>query len=99
MQHGSEAGAWSGMVAVDEKTIEYVIRRRLRPRPINRRAAMYWRTLVSATGATFDRVVEIDAATIEPQVTWGISPEMVTGVRGTPPKPEQGIRSGQTQRD
>ena len=85
-----EAGARSGMVAVDEKTIEYVKGRPFAPKADQfDRAAAYWRTLVSDAGATFDRVVEIDAATIEPQVTWGTSPEMVTGVRGTLPKPEQ----------
>jgi 3-isopropylmalate/(R)-2-methylmalate dehydratase large subunit len=84
-----EAGARSGMVAVDEKTIEYVKGRPFAPKGDDmNRAATYWRTLVSDAGATFDRVVEIDAATIEPQVTWGTSPEMVTGVRGTVPKPE-----------
>jgi 3-isopropylmalate/(R)-2-methylmalate dehydratase large subunit len=85
-----EAGARSGMVAVDEKTIDYVKGRPFAPKGEDlNRAAAYWRTLVSDAGATFDRVVDIDAATIEPQVTWGTSPEMVTGVRGTVPKPEQ----------
>jgi 3-isopropylmalate/(R)-2-methylmalate dehydratase large subunit len=85
-----EAGARSGMVAVDDKTIDYVKGRPFAPKGEDlNRAAAYWRTLVSDAGATFDRVVDIDAATIEPQVTWGTSPEMVTGVRGTVPKPEQ----------
>ena len=85
-----EAGARSGMVAVDEKTIDYVKGRPFAPKGEDfNRASAYWRTLVSDEGATFDRVVEIDAATIEPQVTWGTSPEMVTGVRGCGPKPEQ----------
>ncbi|HEX4857878.1 MAG TPA: 3-isopropylmalate dehydratase large subunit [Usitatibacteraceae bacterium] len=85
-----EAGARSGMVAVDEKTIDYIKGRPFAPKGEDFvRAAAYWRTLVSDAGAHFDRVVDIDAAAIEPQVTWGTSPEMVTGVRGTVPKPEQ----------
>ena len=50
-------------------------------------ATAYWRTLVSDAGAAFDRVVEIDAATIQPQVTWGTSPEMVVGIDGKVPDP------------
>ncbi|MBL8515107.1 MAG: 3-isopropylmalate dehydratase large subunit [Betaproteobacteria bacterium] len=85
-----EAGARSGMVAVDEKTIDYIKGRPFAPKADQfDRAAAYWRTLTSDAGATFDHVVEIDAVTIEPQVTWGTSPEMVTGIRGTVPKPEQ----------
>ncbi|MBL8519035.1 MAG: 3-isopropylmalate dehydratase large subunit [Betaproteobacteria bacterium] len=85
-----EAGARSGLVAVDEKTIDYVKGRPFAPKGADfDRAAAYWRTLVSDAGATFDRVVDIDAATLEPQVTWGTSPEMVTGIHGTVPRPEQ----------
>jgi 3-isopropylmalate/(R)-2-methylmalate dehydratase large subunit len=50
-------------------------------------AVAYWRTLASDPGAQFDRVVEIDATRIEPQVTWGTSPEMVTGISGAVPDP------------
>jgi 3-isopropylmalate/(R)-2-methylmalate dehydratase large subunit len=50
-------------------------------------AVAHWRTLHSDEGARFDRVVEIDAPTISPQVSWGTSPEMVTGVDGKTPDP------------
>jgi 3-isopropylmalate/(R)-2-methylmalate dehydratase large subunit len=83
-----EAGARAGMVAVDEKTIEYV---RGRPQaPVGEmfeRAASAWRELVSDPDAVFDRVVELDAASIEPQVSWGTSPEMVVGISGKVPDP------------
>jgi 3-isopropylmalate/(R)-2-methylmalate dehydratase large subunit len=78
-----EAGARAGLVAVDDKTIEYVKGRAFAPKGDDWDAAVaYWRTLASDPGAHFDRVVEIDATRIEPQVTWGTSPEMVTGISG-----------------
>jgi 3-isopropylmalate/(R)-2-methylmalate dehydratase large subunit len=83
-----EAGARAGMVAVDDKTIEYVRGRPMAPSGADWDAAVtYWRTLHSDDGATFDRVVELDAAAIKPQVSWGTSPEMVTSVDGTVPDP------------
>jgi 3-isopropylmalate/(R)-2-methylmalate dehydratase large subunit len=83
-----EAGARAGMVAVDEKTIEYVRGRPMAPKGADWDAAVaYWRTLHSDEGAHFDRVVEIDAAGIRPQVSWGTSPEMVTSVDGATPDP------------
>jgi 3-isopropylmalate/(R)-2-methylmalate dehydratase large subunit len=85
-----EAGARSGMVAVDEKTIEYFRGRPYAPKGAAwDQAAEYWRTLHSDEGAVFDRVVEIDAARIQPQVSWGTSPEMVLGVDGKVPDPAQ----------
>jgi 3-isopropylmalate/(R)-2-methylmalate dehydratase large subunit len=94
-----EAGARSGMVAVDEKTIEYFRGRPFAPTGILWDAAVrYWRTLHTDAGATFDRVVEINAADIKPQVTWGTSPEMVLPVDGRVPDPDRekddGRRSG-----
>jgi 3-isopropylmalate/(R)-2-methylmalate dehydratase large subunit len=83
-----EAGARAGMVAVDDKTIDYVRDRPMSPRGADWDVAVaHWRTLHSDEGARFDRVVEIDAATISPQVSWGTSPEMVTGVDGATPDP------------
>jgi 3-isopropylmalate/(R)-2-methylmalate dehydratase large subunit len=83
-----EAGARAGLVAVDEKTIEYVRGRPLAPRgEMFERASAYWRTLVSDPGARFDRVVRLDAAAVRPQVTWGTSPEMVAPVNGRVPDP------------
>ena len=85
-----EAGARSGLVAVDQKTIDYVQGRPFAPKGDDwPRAVAYWRTLVSDAGAVFDQVVELDAARIEPQVTWGTSPEMVTDIHGKVPNPAQ----------
>ncbi len=83
-----EAGARAGMVAADEKTIEYLRGRPFAPKgDAFERAAAYWRTLHTDVGAAFDKVVELDAAMIAPQVTWGTSPEMVTSINGAVPEP------------
>jgi len=83
-----EAGARAGMVAVDDKTIDYVRGRPMAPKSADWDAAVaHWRGLHSDDGAAFDRVVEIDAAGIMPQVSWGTSPEMVTSVDGATPDP------------
>ena len=85
-----EAGARSGMIAADDKTIEYLRGRPYAPRgEMFERAVEYWRTLKSDEGAVFDRTVELDAARITPQVTWGTSPEMVTGIDGSVPEPSK----------
>ena len=85
-----EAGARSGMVAVDDKTIEYFKGRPFAPSGALWDAAVtYWKTLHSDEGAHFDRVVEIDARQIVPQVTWGTSPEMVLPVTGRVPDPDR----------
>ncbi len=83
-----EAGARAGMVAVDEKTVEYFRGRPFAPSgEMWEAACAYWRTLTSDEGAHFDAVVQIDAAQIRPQVTWGTSPEMVVGIDGQVPDP------------
>ena len=83
-----EAGARAGMVAVDQTTIEYVKGRPYSPKGAAwNQAVAWWNTLHSDADAQFDRVVELDAAEIEPQVTWGTSPEMVTTIGGTVPNP------------
>ncbi|MDQ2779694.1 MAG: 3-isopropylmalate dehydratase large subunit [Pseudomonadota bacterium] len=95
-----EAGARAGLVAVDDKTIAYVKGRPFAPGtdPKSHRfvggpewdtAVAHWHTLHSDPGAQWDQVVEIDAATIAPQVTWGTSPEMVVSVEGRVPDPEK----------
>ncbi|HOF50975.1 MAG TPA: 3-isopropylmalate dehydratase large subunit [Rhodoferax sp.] len=94
-----EAGARAGLVAVDEKTIEYVKGRPLAPGHAGvaggaaavewDQAVTYWKTLHSDTGAKFDTVVELDATQIVPQVTWGTSPEMVLGIDGHVPDPDK----------
>lgn len=85
-----EAGARAGLVAVDEKTIAYVKGRPLAPTGVEWDLAVeYWKTLQSDPGAHFDTVVELDAAQIKPQVTWGTSPEMVLPVDGRVPDPDK----------
>jgi 3-isopropylmalate/(R)-2-methylmalate dehydratase large subunit len=85
-----EAGARAGLVAVDEKTLSYVKGRPLAPTGLEwEQAASYWRTLHSDAGAHFDAVVELDATQIQPQVTWGTSPEMVVDINGRVPDPEK----------
>ncbi|CAA0107321.1 3-isopropylmalate dehydratase large subunit [BD1-7 clade bacterium] len=84
-----EAGARAGMVAVDDKTIEYVKGRPYAPVGDNWELAVSaWRDLVSDDGAHFDAVVEIDGSAIKPQVTWGTSPEMVLSVSDNVPGPD-----------
>jgi 3-isopropylmalate/(R)-2-methylmalate dehydratase large subunit len=84
-----EAGALAGMVAVDDKTIEYVRGRPYAPAgEMFERAEAAWRELVSDEDARYDRTVHINAADIQPQVTWGTSPEMVLPVDAVIPSPE-----------
>jgi 3-isopropylmalate/(R)-2-methylmalate dehydratase large subunit len=83
-----EAGARAGMVAFDDTTMEYVRGRPLAPQgALWEQALAYWRTLHSDPDARFDAEVELDAARIKPQVTWGTSPEMVVAVDGHVPDP------------
>ena len=95
-----EAGARAGLVAVDDKTIEYLKGRPMAPGVDPQtgqfvggveweQAVAYWRTLHSDPDAVFDTVVELDAAHILPQVTWGTSPEMVLPVTATVPDPDK----------
>lgn len=84
-----EAGARVGFVAVDETTIEYLKGRTFAPKAADwEKATAYWRMLVSDADATFDVIVELDASSIAPQVTWGTSPEMVVSIEGNIPAPE-----------
>ena len=83
-----EAGARSGMVAVDDKTIEYFRGRPYAPTgELWDQAVEYWQTLHSDDGAQFDRTVTIDATLVTPQVSWGTSPEMVLSVDDRVPDP------------
>jgi len=83
-----EAGARAGMVAVDDTTIEYIRGRPMAPKgEMWDRAVESWRDLRSDPDAGFDKVVTLDAAEIDPQVSWGTSPEMVTNVGGRVPDP------------
>ncbi len=83
-----EAGAGAGMVAVDQKTINYVQGRPFAPKADWDPAVILWNTLHSDANAKFDAVVELDAKDIQPQVTWGTSPEMVVDVNATVPDPK-----------
>lgn len=85
-----EAGARVGLVAVDDKTIDYFKGRPFSP--VNDQwdaAVANWSSLVSDSDAVFDKVVNISAEDIKPQVTWGTSPEMVVAIDGKVPNPKQ----------
>ncbi|MFG6413865.1 3-isopropylmalate dehydratase large subunit [Roseateles sp. DC23W] len=85
-----EAGARAGLIGVDDTTINYVKGRPFSPTGVEwDQAVAYWRTLHSDPGAHFDKVVELDAAQIRPQVSWGTSPEMVLAVDDRVPDPEK----------
>ena len=76
-----EAGAKSGLMAFDEKTHDYLKDREFLPSSKHYDDALkYWETLISDSGVTFDRKEKFNASDIQPQVTWGTSPEMVTSV-------------------
>ena len=83
-----EAGARMGFIAVDEVTINYLKGRPFAPKAEQWDAAVaYWRTLRSDEGAQFDCVLEMNAESIQPQVTWGTSPEMVVAIDACVPDP------------
>ena len=85
-----EAGAKVGIVAVDDKTVDYVKGRPFTPIDENWDLALeYWKTLHSDDDAHFDESIVIDASMIKPQVTWGTSPEMVIDINGSTPDPEK----------
>ncbi len=83
-----EAGARAGLIAPDETTFEYVRSRPQAPKgEALEQAIAYWRTLPSDAGASYDRVVTLDAADIAPMVTWGTNPEAVLPITATVPDP------------
>ncbi|MDR0588614.1 MAG: 3-isopropylmalate dehydratase large subunit [Burkholderiales bacterium] len=85
-----EAGARSGLVAVDESTLAYLKDRTFAPKGKEwDRAVSYWKTLVTDPDAVFDAEVTVNASAILPQVTWGTSPEMVTDINGVVPDPQK----------
>ena len=84
-----EAGARAGLIAPDDKTIDYFKGRPMAPKGAEwELAERWWRTLPSDEGAVFDEEVLLDAATIEPQVTWGTSPQDVVPITGKVPDPK-----------
>jgi 3-isopropylmalate/(R)-2-methylmalate dehydratase large subunit len=83
-----EAGARAGLVAVDGRTIDYVRGRPMAPTGPDWDAAVaHWKTLRSDPEAFYDRIIDIDAAALVPQVSWGTSPEMVVSIGGAVPDP------------
>jgi 3-isopropylmalate/(R)-2-methylmalate dehydratase large subunit len=83
-----EAGARAGMVAPDDTTFAYIEGRPFAPRGKDFQVAVdTWKAIASDPNAAFDAVVELDAARIAPQVTWGTNPGMVTDVTGRVPDP------------
>jgi 3-isopropylmalate/(R)-2-methylmalate dehydratase large subunit len=85
-----EGGARAGMVAPDETTISYIKGRSMAPTgSLWEQAVRAWWQLTTDAGASYDAVVELDADKIAPQVTWGTSPGMVTGIDGTIPDPRE----------
>jgi 3-isopropylmalate/(R)-2-methylmalate dehydratase large subunit len=86
-----EAGARAGLITPDEKTFEFLRGKRHVPQgPAFDEAVEKWKALASDEGATYDTVIEIDAADIEPQVTWGTNPGMCLPVSASVPSPEDG---------
>jgi len=85
-----EGGARAGMVAVDQTTLDYLYGRPYAPKgEVWDQAVAAWSQLVSDEGASFDKVVRLDASQIKPQVTWGTSPEMVVAANAVVPDPAQ----------
>ncbi len=83
-----EAGARAGMIAPDDTTYEYIAGKRFAPKGEAFDAAVeHWKQLPTDEGATYDRTLQLDAAKIAPQVTWGTNPGMVTDVTGHVPDP------------
>jgi len=83
-----EAGARAGLIAPDETTFEYIRGRPMAPKAgAFEQAVAHWRTLPSDDGARYDKEVTLDAAAIEPQVTWGTSPQDVQPITGRVPDP------------
>ncbi len=93
-----EGGARAGLIAPDETTFAYLKGRPLAPKGEEWDAAVaYWRTLHSDEGAEFDKSVTIDAAEVEPTVTWGTSPEDTVAIGGVVPDPESFADAGKQQ--
>ena len=93
-----EAGARAGLIAPDQKTFDYLKGRPLAPQGEEfEKAIQYWSTLQSDEGAQYDKEITIDAPTIEPQVTWGTSPEDVLPISANVPAPESFNDKGKQQ--
>lgn len=87
---GVEFGAWTAIVAPDDKTIEYVAGRPFAPQPDQwEKALAHWTELHTDPGAGFDQTYTVDCDNLAPQVTWGTSPMHVVGVDSVVPNPQQ----------
>ncbi len=85
-----EMGAKAGLIASDQITYDYLKGRPFAPKGADFDAAVkYWETLKTDDGAQFDHVVELEASSIQPQITWGTSPEQVIGVDECIPDPDK----------
>jgi 3-isopropylmalate/(R)-2-methylmalate dehydratase large subunit len=85
-----EGGARAGMIAPDETTFDYIKGRPYAPHGADWDAAVaYWRTLPSDAGATYDRLIELDASTLTPMITYGTNPGMGMAITDSVPAPEQ----------
>jgi 3-isopropylmalate/(R)-2-methylmalate dehydratase large subunit len=83
-----EAGARAGLIGPDETTFAYLKNRRFAPQDAAwNEAEKFWRTLPTDEGAAFDRIIEIEAATLAPFVTWGTNPGMVASINESVPDP------------
>ena len=90
-----EGGARAGMIAPDETTFAYVKGRKFAPKGDDwDRAVEAWRKLPSDEGAVYDTIVEIDASTLEPHVSWGTNPGMVQPITGRVPDPASFASAG-----
>lgn len=94
-----EAGTRAGLVAPDDTTFAYLEGRPFAPHgKLLERALDHWRTLPSDVGATFDRSVQLDLSTLQPQVTWGTNPELAVGIDGRIPDPDAAVDTIQRNR-
>ncbi len=93
-----EAGARAGMVAPDETTFEYIKGRRFAPQAEAwDEAVKYWQTFRSDDDAKFDKVIDVDATSLEPFVTWGTSPGMVVPISSHVPDPAEATNTADRQ--
>jgi len=91
-----EFSAFTGLVAPDDKTIEFMRGRPYAPAAARwEQAVAYWRSLASSPDARFDRELRVDCSALEPQVTWGTSPQYAVAISGRVPAPDGEIAGGQ----
>ncbi|MEC7835174.1 MAG: 3-isopropylmalate dehydratase large subunit [Pseudomonadota bacterium] len=85
-----EAGARAGLIAPDNTTFNYIKNRPMAPKGNDwEKAIKYWRKLPSDKGAVYDKEITLEAPKVEPQVSWGTSPQDVVGVSGKVPNPKK----------